>query len=383
MKILLVGEYSRLHNSLKEGLLKLGHEVAIVGCGDNFKNYPVDFSVAAKTFSGSILLKFFNKFFRNVLRIDLEKLERAARFRSILPLLKNYDVVQLINSDALEIYPLIQIKLFKKLFAQNRASFLLICGEDTPIVDILLKNNLKSSVLTPLFADAFLKPLYQYTLKYSTLNYRKLYNFVATNCNAIITSDLDYKLPMEQTQTKCHFVPNPINVDVISFIDNPIADKIVIFHGINHLSAVKKGNKYFESALNIIKNKYKNQVEIIVAQSLPYSEYINLYNKAHILLDQVYGYDQGYNALEAMAKGKVVFTGAETEFEEHYNLKEKVAFNATPNVETLVNQLEYLINNSFEINKIGKNARLFIEKEHHYIKIAQQYIDIWQNKKAT
>ena len=31
MKVLLVGEYSRLHNSLKEGLQKLGHEVFIVG----------------------------------------------------------------------------------------------------------------------------------------------------------------------------------------------------------------------------------------------------------------------------------------------------------------------------------------------------------------
>jgi hypothetical protein len=37
-----------------------------------------------------------------------------------------------------------------------------------------------------------------------------------------------------------------------------------------------------------------------------YTTYINSYNKAHILLDQTYAYDQGYNALEAMAKGKVV-----------------------------------------------------------------------------
>ena len=40
------------------------------------------------------------------------------------------------------------------------------------------------------------------------------------------------------------------------------------------------------------------------------------FDTAHILLDQVYAYDQGYNALEAMAKGKVVFTGAEKEWEE-------------------------------------------------------------------
>jgi len=49
MKILLLGEYSRLHNSLKEGLVQLGHEVTIVGCGDKFKQFPVDYSIYAKT----------------------------------------------------------------------------------------------------------------------------------------------------------------------------------------------------------------------------------------------------------------------------------------------------------------------------------------------
>ena len=44
MKILLVGEFSRLHNSLKEGLLALGHDVTLVGTGDSFKNFPVDLS---------------------------------------------------------------------------------------------------------------------------------------------------------------------------------------------------------------------------------------------------------------------------------------------------------------------------------------------------
>ena len=41
---------------------------------------------------------------------------------------------------------------------------------------------------------------------------------------------------------------------------------------------------------------------------------IKNYEQAHIILDQVYAFDQGYNALEAMAKGKVVFTGAEAIF---------------------------------------------------------------------
>jgi len=43
MNILLIGEYSRLHNSLKEGLQELGHNVVILGFKDGFKDFPVDF----------------------------------------------------------------------------------------------------------------------------------------------------------------------------------------------------------------------------------------------------------------------------------------------------------------------------------------------------
>jgi glycosyltransferase involved in cell wall biosynthesis len=154
-------------------------------------------------------------------------------------------------------------------------------------------------------------------------------------------------------------------------------DKIVIFHGINSESYLKKGNDYFEKALAIIEKKYTNQVEIITTRSIPYQEYIKLYNKAHILLDMTYAHDQGYNALEAMAKGKVVFTGAEKEFEMHYGLTQKVNINAKPDVDYLIAELSFLIENPGEIRAISKRARAFIEKEHDYIKIAEKYVNTW------
>ena len=88
--------------------------------------------------------------------------------------------------------------------------------------------------------------------------------------------------------------------------------------------------------------------------------------------------DQGYNALEAMAKGKVVFTGAETEFLNWYNLQEdEVVINALPDVDYIVEKLSYLIENPSEINRIGKNAIQFINKEHHYVTQAQKYVTLW------
>ena len=169
--------------------------------------------------------------------------------------------------------------------------------------------------------------------------------------------------------------------------DNPV---LGLFHHIRpecatSLMALAKEqsshmHKDFEKALEIIKIKFPDQIEIITTESIPYNQYINLYNKAHILLDQCYAHDQGYNALEAMAKGKVVFTGAEKEFLEHYNLQEdEVAINAKPDVDYLVEKLSMLIENPEKIIQISKNARAFIEKEHNYVRIAEKYLEVWKS----
>jgi hypothetical protein len=54
-----------------------------------------------------------------------------------------------------------------------------------------------------------------------------------------------------------------------------------------------------------------------------------------------------------------------------------VNINAKPDVDYLVNQLSFLIDNPNEILAISKNARTFIEKEHNYIKIAEKYLQTW------
>ncbi len=377
MKILLVGEYSRLHNSLKEGLVALGHTVTIVGCGDKFKKFETDISIAPKTIASNGFFRVVNKFSIRILQLDLERLEKGIRFKKVLPSLQNYDVIQLINSDAIGTFPKWEIKLYETLFSQNKKKFLLICGEDTPIVEIYLKNNLKYSILTPYLKDKKLKKYFWFSLKYVSKPYHKLFDFISKNVNGIIVSDLDYKIPMNQTTIDCTLISNPINLDLLPYQEMKITDKIVIFHGINPLSSIKKGNVFFEKAVAVIKEKYKDKIEIITVKSLPYNEYIKLYNKAHILLDMVYSYDQGYNALEAMAKGKVVFTGAETEFETYYNLKERVNINAKPDVDLLVQELSYLIENPDEILAISKRARRFIEQEHDYLKIAEKYLTKW------
>ena len=79
-----------------------------------------------------------------------------------------------------------------------------------------------------------------------------------------------------------------------------------------------------------------------------------------------------------MAIGKVVFTGAEKEWLELYNIKENsVAINALPDHKKIIESLEWLINNPSKIMEISSNAREFIKNNHNYISIAEQYEKVW------
>jgi len=380
MKILLVGEYSRLHNSLKEGLEALGHEVIIVGTGDDFKKYDVSYSLHPKFIRERWLFKKFKNLLYRITSFDLEKTEKGIRFYFLLPKLKNFDHIQFINSDAIETQPTLGLWLYKKLYRNNSVATksLLVCGDETPVVDYLLKQELEYSILTPFFENKSLKEEFKFTIKYTTKNYRKLFNWVHQNSQSLLVSDLDYKIPMERMGFSFDFIPNPINVAKIEYSDLEITDKVVIFLGINRMNYIKKGIHYFEEALEIIKTKYPEKIELIISEDVPYSEYIKSYNRAHILLDMVYAFDQGYNALEAMSKGKVVFTGASPDFEKEFNLTEKVAIDAVPDAIKIADELCFLIENPLEIIAIGKRARQFIEKEHDYIFIAGKYLSVWR-----
>ncbi len=173
-----------------------------------------------------------------------------------------------------------------------------------------------------------------------------------------------------------------MNLDTFPKKELTINERIVIFHGINRESYFKKGNDLFEKALAVIKTKHDDKIDVFVTENVPYNDYINRYNQAHIILDQLYGHDQGSNGLEAMAKGKAVFTNASDLFEKHYSLTEKVAINGLPDVEYLVSELSFLIENPDEIKAIGKRARTFIEKEHDYVKIATKFVAVWQKTSA-
>lgn len=378
MKILLIGEYSRFHNSLKEGLVSLGHSVTIVGTGDDFKKYPVDISIAPTWGKTNWLTTKLRRAIYRLTKTDMALIETGNRFWKQRESMKGYDVVQFINSWSIRTTIAKEKKCIAFLEEHNNALFLSACGTDTPWVESLLHDKqLPYHILTPYLKDASLKTYYTPSLKYVTPQHKELYTFIEKKVKAVIPTDMDYHIGLQNNSKATALIPTPIHIDKLEYKMTPIQDKIIIFHGINRSNYLKKGNDIFEKALEIIQKKYAANIEIITVESLPYAEYIKAYDKAHILLDQVYSHDQGYNALEAMAKGKVVFTGAGTHFKEHYKLDHQVAIDATPYPNQIANELEQLIEHPERMQEIAKNARAFVEKHHNHLNVAQKYLDIW------
>ena len=209
-----------------------------------------------------------------------------------------------------------------------------------------MSKKLKYSILTPLFEDASLEKKYEPILKYEKENYLALAKFVQKYVNGIISSDLDYHIPYLSKKKYLGMIPNPINTQKIKYYGINKSKKISILHAINSSNKIKKGNRFFEEALKIIDEKFKDKISIITTYDLPYKEHLENLKNCDILLDMVYAYDQGYNALEAMAMGKIVFTGAEEEWLKLYNIKEDtVVINAVPNTMRIVEKLVWLIEN--------------------------------------
>ncbi|RKE98109.1 glycosyltransferase [Ichthyenterobacterium magnum] len=377
MKILLIGEYNRAHKFLKEGLIKLNHEAIVVGLNDGFKKVDVD--ILIKPYLEKGILKKIRVLFFKLFRYDLHSYFTKRQIIKHKNKLSGYDVIQFINESSFLCQAKTEKEIINLLTQWNKKVFLLSCGTDYPSVKYAFDKKLRYSILTPYFEKRLPKSSFSLGLKYLEPEFIELHKHMYNTIEGVISCDLDYTIPLKDNFKHLGLIPHAINTDKIAFTPLKISDKIVIFHGINRNNYYKKGNDIFEKALEIVKGNYNEKIKIITVENLPYHNYIKAFDEAHIFLDQVFAYDQGYNALEAMAKGKVVFTGAEQEWLDYYNLKkDTVAINALPDEKAIAKKIEWLILNPEKLIEISKQGRAFVEKEHYYIKCAKQYLNKWQ-----
>ena len=378
MRILLVGEYSNFHNSLKYGLEFLGHEVTIIGDGDGFKRFPVDINIGNDFLERSWFTRKLKVGFWKVTGYNLADFLKLSRFRESEHLLKHFDIVQFINSNPFNCGAATERRMIDFILAHNNKIFLAACGDDYEYVKYLTEMHEGYSILDPVKRGELKQNGFNFTYKYLKPAYRDNYYRIVNAATSIIPSNIDYAMALKNQNKATSIIPAAINCGALQLDQNADLSVIKIFMGINRSNYWKKGINYFEEALEIIKKKYGSKVEIIIAENLAYQEYITKYKAAHILLDQVLCYDQGYNALEAMLQGKVVFSGGSEIYLKAHELESVPVIDAQPDVDYLVEKLSELIENPSSILEIGRAARNHVLQHHESVMIAERYLKYYK-----
>ena len=361
MKILLLGEYSNVHNTLALGLRALGHQVVVVSNGDFWKDYPRDIDVARTPGKlGGIML--------------------MAKLYTLLPKLRGYDVVQLINPIFFELKAERLFWFYRYLRQHNKRVFLGAFGMDYYWVHACTYEkplrysdfNIGNHVRTD--AEAV-----KYQRDWLGTAKEQLNKLIAQNCDGIIAGLYEYWACYSPVYAdKTCFIPFPIKMPESYNTERAQKSKVVIFIGINRERSVYKGTDIMLQAAKDVQHKYPQRMKLNIAESVPFAEYSQLMEGSDAILDQLYAYTPSMNPLLAMSKGIICIGGGEPENYEIINETElRPIINVEPTYESVYHELEQLVLNPDRIPELKRQSVAYVRKHHDYLKVAQQYLDFW------
>ena len=366
MRILLIGEYSNVHWTLAEGLRSLGHKVCVVSNGDFWKNYRRNISLVRREGKiGGILY---------LLKTYLT-----------LPLLRNYDVVQIINPMFLEVKAERILPIYKYLRKNNRKIFLGAYGIDAywvecagamPPVFRYSDFNIGNAPITNDYITEQ-KADWQGTAK-AALNH-----YIANDCDGIVAGMYEYHTAYAgKHSNKLTYIPFPIAKEEYTPHIYDGKRKVRFFIGIQKSRSIYKGTDIMLRALERLHSQYPDECEILRAENIPYAQYTKMVDECDILLDQIYGYSPGMNALLAMTKGKIVVGGAEEECYDILGEKElRPMINVLPNEEDVYIKLEDILLHKERISQMQLHGIEYIKRHHTPQYVAQRYLDFWSRSR--
>lgn len=361
MKILLIGEYSNVHNTLAKGMRELGHKVTVASDGDSWKNYPRDIDLR---------------------REPGHRMKFMWRLLKALPHMRGYDIVQIINPMFLELKAERILPVYKYLRRHNKKVVMGAYGIDyywvyvnSQIRPLRYSDfNIGSKVRTDTQAHLYLN-------EWTGTPKQQLNEYIARDCDGIPACLYEYWATYNEVpelRDKMRFIPLPIEMPSI-YHPNFYGGPVKVFIGISKGRSVYKGTDIMLDAAQALKEKYPDKLELRIAEGVPFEQYRQMMDGSDAILDQLYSYTPSMNSLLAMSKGIIVIGGGEPENYEILGETElKPIINVQPNYQSVYDELEQLILHPERISDLKKQSVEYVRRHHDYLKVAEQYIRFYQ-----
>ena len=377
MKILLIGEASFLHNTLKKGLVERGHRVTTMSDGNGWHDAPRDIDLRRDGRWGKL----------GGLRVVWQLLRH-------LPQLCGNDVVQIHNYQFVPLMYRWNTLLLRFLKLTNRRVVKGCFGDDPQIFrrqaqgvpaysDTYWSGQLQNAELhrdriaeviehgaeaswrkTTAMADALVACLYEYWLDYNEPPYAAKLHYVP--------------LPIE-----CEEMVRWCDGEMVKCVGNDApSHPLTILIGLQPKRDFMKGAMKIAAFVEEVARRHPGKVQIKYVEGVPYDEYMHLLAEADVLVDQLYSYTPSMNSLAAMARGTVVIGGGEEEYYEFIGEDTlRPIINVRPDVpdEENIAAIERALFTDGTLERMAQESIQFVHKYHDYRHVAEQYEQLYRS----
>ena len=377
MKILLIGEASFLHNTLKKGLLERGHRVLTMSDGNGWHDAPRDIDLCRDGRWGKL----------GGLRVVWQLLRH-------LPQLCGNDVVQIHNYQFVPLMYRWNTLLLRFLKLTNRRVVKGCFGDDPQIFR-------RQAQGVPAYSDTYWSGQLQNADQHrdriaevvehgAEASWRKTTAMADALVACLYEYWLDYNEP--PYVAKLHYVPLPIECEeMVRWCDGEMvkcvgndapSHPLTILIGLQPKRDFMKGAMKIAAFVEEVARRHPGKVQIKYVEGVPYDEYMHLLAEADVLVDQLYSYTPSMNSLAAMARGTVVIGGGEEEYYEFIGEDTlRPIINVRPDVpdEENIAAIERALFTDGMLERMAQESIQFVHKYHDYRHVAEQYEQLYRS----
>lgn len=370
MRILLIGEYSNVHHTLSEAFRRCGHEVLLISDGDGWKDYPRDVDLHRRKEGpfGSLLY--------------------LAQLACLLPQLRGYDVVQIINPIFLDVKARWNRWVFDYLKRHNRMVSVGCYGDDYYVISRMQDDRYLS--YTDFFA-AGRKIDHEVNRRrcaaWLSEPKASLTRYVMAKADCLMACLYEYWKVYDTPEfhDRLHYLPLPVEVKaqketMASNEDgNTSGSACRILFAVQKRRGQMKGTDQLAPLFDRLAEEYPSQVTLTKVESVPFAEYQRLVAASDVIVDQLYSFTPAMAALESLSQGKIVISGYEAEYrgfiggEEETGIINLRPFDDERNYQLLVETLT----DAQKIARLKRCSQAFVRKYHDADQVAQRYLDVW------
>ena len=395
MKILLIGEASFLHNTLKKGLVERGHRVTNMSDGNGWHDAPRDIDLRSDGRWGKL----------GGLRVVWQLLRH-------LPQLCGNDVVQIHNYQFVPLMYRWNTLLLRFLKLTNRRVVKGCFGDDPQIFrrqaqgvpaysDTYWSGQLQNAELhrdriaeviehgaeaswckTTHMADALGACLYEYWLDYNEPPYAAKLHYIPLpmECEEMVRWCDGEMVKCVGNDTLSPSHPNDSQLPTNLTTSPP--HHLTILIGLQPKRDFMKGAMKIAAFVEEVARRHPGKVQIKYVEGVPYDEYMHLLAEADVLVDQLYSYTPSMNSLAAMARGTVVIGGGEEEYYEFIGEDTlRPIINVRPDVpdEENIAAIERALFTDGTLERMAQESIQFVHKYHDYRHVAEQYEQLYRS----